>query len=173
MHFFEEERRVSSKITGLSVAPVRRGELDELVRLIRELADFEKLLDQAVVTRELLEVALFAERPAAEAVLADVDGEVVGFALYMHNFSTFVGRPGLYLEDLYVRPQHRGQGYGDALLRHLARLAVERGCGRMEWAVLNWNQRAIEFYRKMGARPMNEWTVFRLDGENLKAVSSA
>ena len=164
---------MSSKITGLSVAPVGRGELDELVRLIRELADFEKLLDQAVVTRELLEVALFAERPAAEAVLAHVDGEVVGFALYMHNFSTFIGRPGLYLEDLYVRPQHRGQGYGDALLRHLARLAVERGCGRMEWAVLNWNQRAIEFYRKMGARPMNEWTVFRLDGENLEAVSSA
>jgi GNAT superfamily N-acetyltransferase len=143
------------------------------VRLIRELADFEKLLDQAVVTRELLEVALFAERPAAEAVLAHVDSKVVGFALYMHNFSTFVGRPGLYLEDLFVRPQHRGQGYGDALLRHLARLAVERGCGRMEWAVLNWNQRAIEFYRKMGARPMNEWTVFRLDGENLKAVGGA
>jgi len=149
---------------------VLRSELDELVQLIRELADFERLLDQAVATRELLEAALFAERPAAEAILARAGGEIVGFALYVFNFSTFVGRPGLYLEDLYVRPQHRGLGYGDALLRHLARLAVERGCGRVEWAVLNWNQRAIDFYRKMGARPMTEWTVFRLDGEKLKAV---
>lgn len=163
---------MSSKMTGLNITPVRRSDLDELVKLIRELADFEKLLDQAVVTRELLEVALFAERPVAEAVLARVDADIVGFALYMYNFSTFVGRPGLYLEDLYVRTQHRGLGYGDALLRHLARLAVERGCGRMEWAVLNWNQRAIDFYRKLGARPMNEWTVFRLDGDSLKAVGS-
>ena len=160
----------SSETSGASITPVLRSELDELVQLIRELADFERLLDQAVATRELLEAALFAERPAAEAILARAGGEIVGFALYVFNFSTFVGRPGLYLEDLYVRPQHRGLGYGDALLRHLARLAVERGCGRVEWAVLNWNQRAIDFYRKMGARPMTEWTVFRLDGEKLKAV---
>ncbi len=144
-----------------------RHELGELVKLIRELAEFEKLLDQAVVTESSLEAALFCERPVAEAVLARVYGEIVGFALYFHNFSTFLGRPGLYLEDLYVRPRYRGKGHGDALLRHLARLAIARGCGRMEWAVLNWNQRAIDFYRKMGARPMNEWTVFRLDGESL------
>jgi GNAT superfamily N-acetyltransferase len=158
---------------GLSITPVRREELDELVRLIRELAEFEKLLDQAVVTAELLEAALFGQRPVAEAVLARVQGEIVGFALYLYNFSTFLGRAGLYLEDLYVRPQYRGQGYGERLLRHLASLAVARGCGRMEWAVLDWNQRAIDFYRKMGARPMNEWTVFRLDGVDLKAVGGA
>ena len=150
-----------------SIAPVERHELGELLKLIRELAEFEKLLDQAVATVGSLEAALFCDRPVAQAILARVQGEIVGFALFFHNFSTFLGRPGLYLEDLYVRPQYRGKGYGDALLRHLARVAVERGCGRMEWAVLNWNQRAIDFYRKLGARPMNEWTVFRLDGDNL------
>jgi len=154
----------------LSILPLQRNELDELLGLIRELAEFEKLRDEAVATTGLLEAALFGQRPSAEAVLARVEGQIVGFALFLHNFSTFLGRPGLYLEDLYVRPQFRGRGYGEALLRHLARLAVERGCGRMEWAVLDWNQRAIDFYRRMGARPMNEWTVFRLDGENLRTA---
>jgi GNAT superfamily N-acetyltransferase len=156
-----------SRLEGLSIAPVGRHELGELVKLIRELAEFEKLLEQVVATEGSLEAALFCDRPVAQAILARVHGEIVGFALFFHNFSTFLGRPGLYLEDLYVRPQYRGKGYGDALLRHLARVAVERGCGRMEWSVLNWNQRAIDFYRKMGARPMNEWTVFRLDGDSL------
>ncbi len=163
----------STEINGLSIVPVRRGELGELVKLIRELADFERLLDQVVVTAERLEAALFCERPAAEAVLLRARGEIAGFALYLYNFSTFVGCPGLYLEDLYVRPQHRGQGYGDAGLRYLGRLAVARGCSRMEWAVLNWNQRAIDFYRKMGARPMTEWTVFRLDGDSLTMAGGA
>jgi GNAT superfamily N-acetyltransferase len=157
----------SSPLEEPSIAPVERHELGELVKLIRELAEFEKLLDQAVATESSLEAALFCDRPVPQAILARVQGEIVGFALFFHNFSTFLGRSGLYLEDLYVRPQYRGKGYGDALLRHLARVAVERGCGRMEWAVLNWNQRAIDFYRKMGARPMNEWTVFRLDGDSL------
>jgi GNAT superfamily N-acetyltransferase len=170
-----EDGRVttSNEIDGLNIAPVERHELSELVKLIRELADFERLLDQVAVTVELLEAAIFGERPVAEAVLVRARGEIAGFALYLHNFSTFVGRPGLYLEDLYVRPQHRGQGYGDAVLKYLARLAVERGCGRMEWAVLNWNQRAIDFYRKMGARPMNEWTVFRLDGDSLTTAGGS
>jgi GNAT superfamily N-acetyltransferase len=157
----------------LSILPLKRDELEELLALIRELAEFEKLRDQAVATTELLDVALFGPRPAAEAVLARAEGQVAGFALFLHNFSTFVGRPGLYLEDLYIRPQFRGRGFGEALLRHLARLAIERGCGRMEWAVLDWNQRAVDFYRRMGARPMNEWTVFRLDGESLRAAGAA
>ncbi len=153
-----------------TIAPVGRHELGALLTLIRELAEFEQLLDQVVVTESSLEAALFCDRPVAQALISHIQGEIVGFALFFHNFSTFLGRPGLYLEDLYVRPQYRGKGYGDALLRYLARLALERGCGRMEWAVLNWNQRAIDFYRNMGARPINEWTVFRLDGDSLTSA---
>ena len=135
--------------------------------LIRELAAFERLLDEAKATEEQLHEGLFGERPSAQVAIARVDGEVAGFALFFHNFSTFVGKPGLYLEDLYVRQQFRGQGCGEALLRYLARLALERGCGRFEWSVLDWNQRAIDFYKSLGAQPMAEWTLFRLSGESL------
>lgn len=135
--------------------------------LIRELAAFERLLDQACATHEQLHAGLFGARPSAEVVIARIGTEVAGFALFFHNFSTFVGKPGLYLEDLYVRQQFRGQGCGEALLRYLARLALERGCGRFEWSVLDWNQRAIDFYKSLGAQPMAEWTIFRLSGESL------
>jgi len=111
-------------------------------------------------------------RRAAEVVLARKGEEVVGFALFFHNFSTFLGKPGIYLEDLYVRPQYRGSGCGAALLRHLARLAVERDCGRFEWSVLNWNQRAIDFYKSLGAEPLDEWTMYRVTGEALKRLAA-
>ena len=141
-----------------------------VAELIWQLARFEKLEDQVVLTEELLAAGLFGARAYAEAVIAEDDGEPIGFALFFHSFSTFLARPGLYLEDLFVLPTHRGHGVGRALLSHLARLAVERGCGRLEWAVLNWNKDAIRFYEHLGARPNSEWTVYRLDGEALNAV---
>jgi len=143
-----------------------------ILTLIRELAEYEKLSDQVTATEADLDRALFSDRPAAEAVVARLGGEAVGFALFFHTFSTFVGRPGLYLEDLYVRPAHRGRGVGRRLLAHLAALAVERGCGRFEWSVLDWNEPAIAAYRRAGAVPMDEWTVYRLTGEPLRALAA-
>ncbi|MEE4295351.1 MAG: GNAT family N-acetyltransferase [Wenzhouxiangella sp.] len=133
-----------------------------LLALIRELADYERLADEVSASPALLAAHLFGENAVAEAVLAEVEGEPVGFALFFRNFSTFLGRPGLYLEDLYVRESHRGQGIGRALLAHLAALARKRGYGRMEWSVLDWNQPAIDFYESLGAKAMSEWTVYRL-----------
>jgi GNAT superfamily N-acetyltransferase len=141
-----------------------------LMTLIGELAKFERLAHEVAVTEAGLREALFGPSPAVETVLARVAGEVAGFALFFHNFSTFIGRRGLFLEDLYVRPAFRGQGVGRALLVHVARLAAARGCGRMEWAVLNWNRRAIGFYEALGARPINDWTVYRLDRAALDAI---
>lgn len=142
-----------------------------ILSLIRELAEFERLLHQVTATEEELRDHLFVRR-SAEVVLARKDGDVAGFALFFHNFSTFLGKPGLYLEDLYVRPKYRGVGCGAALLRHLARLAVERDCGRFEWSVLDWNQRAIEFYKSLGAEPLDEWTMYRVTGEALKRLAA-
>ncbi len=123
------------------------------------------------MTQELLTAGLFGDRPYAEVVLAEDDGRPVGFALFFHTFSTFLGRPGIYLEDLFVIPEHRGQGIGRMLLAHLVRLAVERGCGRLEWAVLDWNRDAIQFYERLGARPNSDWTVYRLAGEALTGLA--
>ena len=123
------------------------------------------------MTDELLATGLFGDRPYAEVVLAEDDGRPVGFALFFHNFSTFLGRPGIYLEDLFVLPENRGEGIGRMLLAHLARLAVERGCGRLEWAVLDWNRDAIQFYERLGARPNSDWTVYRLAGEALTGLA--
>jgi GNAT superfamily N-acetyltransferase len=148
----------------LVIARVGPGDVDTLLALVRELAEFERLSREVVATPAQLDAALFGPQANVEAVLARLDDEVVGFALWFHNFSTFVGRRGLYLEDLYVRPAHRGRGYGQALLRHLAAIAVERGCGRMEWAVLDWNRRAIDFYQGLGAEPQEAWRIFRLCG---------
>ena len=138
--------------------------------LIRQLAEFEKLEDEVVLTEDLLRAGLFGSRPYAEALLAEEAGEPIGFALFFHTFSTFLARPGLYLEDLFVLSEHRGRGVGRALLAHLANLAVERKCGRLEWAVLNWNHEAIRFYERLGAKPNSEWTVYRLTGEALSAL---
>lgn len=137
---------------------------------IRELATYERMPDEVVATEEMLREWLFKKR-GAEVIFACEDGKEVGFALFFHNFSTFVGRAGLYLEDLYVLPEYRGKGYGKALLKRLAAIAVERGCGRMEWVCLDWNQPSIDFYRSLGARPMDDWTIYRLAGETLERLA--
>jgi GNAT superfamily N-acetyltransferase len=139
--------------------------------LIKQLARFEKLEHEVVLTEELLTAGLFGARPYAEALLAEEDGKQIGFALFFHTFSTFLARPGMYLEDLFVLPDHRGRGVGRALLAHLAHIAIERGCGRLEWAVLNWNEEAIRLYERLGARPNSEWTVYRLTGEAISALA--
>jgi GNAT superfamily N-acetyltransferase len=154
-----------------TLRPAAAADLPAIVGLIRELADFEQLLHLVVVTPESLHPHLFGPRPAAEAVVAEVNGEVVAFALFFTNFSTFLGRPGLYLEDLYVQPAHRGSGLGKALLRHLAALALQRGCGRFEWSVLDWNENAIRFYQGMGATVMPDWRICRVTGDALATMA--
>lgn len=153
--------------TPFTLRPAAPADLPAIVGLIRELAEFEHLAHLVVVTPESLHPQLFGPKPAAEAVVAEVGAQVVGFALFFTNFSTFLGRPGLYLEDLYVQPAHRGTGLGRALLQHLGALAVARGCGRFEWSVLDWNENAIRFYEKMGATVMPEWRICRVTGEAL------
>lgn len=140
--------------------------------LVRELADYERLLPEVVADEEILREHLFGDTPRAEVLIAEDAGAAAGFALFFHNFSTFLGRPGLYLEDLYVRPSHRRRGVGRALLQRLAAIAVERRCGRMEWWVLDWNESAISFYRKIGAVAMSDWTVYRLTGSALQSLAS-
>ena len=157
---------------SLTIDAAGPADVPTLLTLIGELADFERLAHEVVVTAASLHEGLFAANPAAEAVMARVGGEVAGFALFYRNFSTFVGREGLFLEDLYVRPAFRGEGVGRALLAHVARVAIGRGCGRMEWSVLNWNRRAIGFYQALGARPINDWTIYRLDGAALAAMDA-
>lgn len=156
---------------SLRIRPAREADAGLLLSLIRELAEYERLAHEVVGSEELLRRHLFGERPAAEAVIAEVDGEPAGFALFYTSFSTFLCRPGLWLEDLLVRPQHRGAGVGRALLAHLARVALERGYGRMEWWVLDWNEPAIGFYRSIGAVPMSDWTVQRLEEAALRALA--
>ena len=146
-----------------------RADTPKILAFIRALAEYEQMADQVVASEELLERQLF-DQNAAEVLFALEDGLEVGFALFFHNFSTFLGRAGLYLEDLYVLPEHRGKGYGKALLRQLARIALHRGCGRMEWWCLDWNRPSIDFYLSLGAEPMSDWTVYRLSGETLAAL---
>ena len=143
-----------------------------IAELIRALADYERLTHEVVLDEAALREHLFGTRPYAEVVLAEHEGAVVGFALFFHNYSTFLGKPGIFLEDLFVRPEHRGAGHGKALLAHLASLAVARGCGRLEWSVLDWNEPSIAFYKSLGAAAMDEWTVYRLTGDGLSALAS-
>ena len=154
-----------------TIRPASREDVPVIAELIRGLARFEKLESEVVMTEELLSGGLFGEHPYAEVLLAEADGRAAGFALFFHNFSTFLGRPGIYLEDLFVLPEHRGSGIGRALLSQLARIAVERKCGRLEWAVLDWNRDAIGFYERLGARPNSEWTIYRLTGEALTGLA--
>jgi GNAT superfamily N-acetyltransferase len=148
------------------------SDLDTVVALIGELAEYEHLAHEVVLDRDELAGHLFGPRPYAEVLIADADdGTAVGFALFFHNFSTFLGRPGIHLEDLFVRPEHRGAGHGIALLRELGRIARDRGCGRIEWNVLDWNEPSIAFYRSLGARPMEEWLLYRLTGDAMAALA--
>lgn len=148
-------------------------DLPVVLSFIRKLAEYERLTDKVVATEELLRTALFGERPAAEVILARIDGSPIGFALFFQTFSTFVGRPGIYLEDLFVDEEHRGKGIGKALLVELAKITRERGCRRLEWSVLNWNTPSIEFYKSLGATPMNEWTIFRVADNALERLAEA
>ncbi len=146
------------------------ADVPDILGLIRELAEYERLLDQVVADEAALHRALFGERPFVEALVSIVSDESVGFALFFHNFSTFLGKPGMYLEDLYVRPAFRGQGLGKALLTEVAWIAVERDCGRMEWSVLDWNEPSIRFYESLGANPQSDWTTYRLTGDALRSL---
>ncbi len=149
----------------------KETECGTILEFIKSLAEYEKLLDDVQATEEMLREYIF-NRHIAEVIFAEVNGQPVGFALFFHNFSTFVGKPGIYLEDLFVKPEYRGRGIGKQLLVYLAGLAKERGCGRFEWAVLNWNKSAIAFYESLGAVPMNEWTVYRLAGNALDKLAN-
>ena len=142
-----------------------------ILDFIRQLADYEKMSDQVVADEALLREWIF-DRKKAEVIFALENGKEVGFALFFHNFSTFLGRAGIYLEDLYVTPEYRGRGYGKALIKELARIALERGCGRLEWSCLDWNKPSIDFYLSLGAEQMNDWTVYRLTGESLRTLAS-
>ena len=155
----------------LEIRFAERPDVPVILRLIKALSVYEKLEDKVVATEEKVDRALFGGRPYAETIIAELDGKPVGFALFFHNFSTFLAQPGIYLEDLFVEPEQRGAGIGRALLARLAQIAVERECGRLEWAVLDWNKDAIGFYERLGATPNDEWTVYRLTGEALRSLA--
>ena len=157
----------------LTIRPAAPADLPLIAQFIRDLADYEKLADDVRFDEAKLGENLFGPRPYAEVVIGEVDGTPQGFALFFHNFSTFEGRPGLYLEDLFVRPAARGSGLGKALLAHLAKLCKERDCARLEWSVLDWNAPAIGFYQSLGAKLMDEWTVMRVDGDALASLATS
>ena len=162
---------MAKPIPPFSIRDAVPGDVETLVALVRELAVYEKLEAHAKGTPEAFLKHLFGPRPAAEAILAEIDGQAVGFALFFTTFSTFRGQPGIYLEDIYVKPEHRGGGIGKKLLATVAQRARDRGCGRVEWSVLNWNEPSIGFYCSLGARPMEEWTVYRLEGEAIEGLA--
>ncbi len=157
----------------LEIRLAAEKDVPQILVFIQALAEYERLSDQVVATEEGLRQSLFGHRAYAECVIASWNGEPAGFALFFHNFSTFLGRPGVYLEDLFVQPELRGKGVGRALLRHLAKIATERNCGRLEWSVLDWNKPAIGFYTSIGAEPLDEWTIFRLKGEALDRLAAS
>lgn len=163
---------MSTDAIAVHLRRAERRDLPTILMLIEALAEYEKLRHACHATLPLLDAALFGERPYAEVLIAEVDAVPAGFALYFHNFSTFLARPGIYLEDLFVRPEYRGAGVGRALLERLAAIAVERNCGRLEWAVLDWNVDAIGFYERLGAVPQDEWTVYRVTGDALTRLAA-
>lgn len=158
-------------MSAATIRPATRGDVPVILELIRGLAEYEKLAHECVATEARLEETLFGARPQAEVIIAMADGVPAGFALFFSNYSTFLAREGIYLEDLFVKPAFRGRGIGKQLLAHLARVAVERGCGRLEWSVLDWNEDAIRFYESLGAKAMDEWTVFRVTGDALAKLA--
>jgi GNAT superfamily N-acetyltransferase len=159
--------------TDFTIRPATRADVPIILQLIRDLATYERAPNEVTATEAGLAEVLFGQKPSAEVVLAFTGDNSVGFAVFFQNFSTWLGRPGIYLEDLFVKPEMRGRGYGRALLVHLAQIARNRNCGRMEWAVLDWNEPAIQFYRKLGAKPMDEWTVFRLARDGIASLAES
>lgn len=159
--------KLSTSLPGFTIRSATADDCQLILDFIQELADYEKLSHEVVATPETLQETLFGERAYAEVLVGEYQDSAVAYALYFHNFSTFTGRPGIYLEDIYVTPRMRGKGFGKSLLAYIARLAVERNCTRVEWSVLDWNEPSIQFYRSIGAAPLDEWTVQRLDGEAL------
>jgi len=176
VRFGADARRIRTRgrsaMNTARIVEAKAEDVADILGFVRDLAKFEKLEHEVAATEQDLRESLFGPRRYAEVVFVEEAGERVGFALFFHNYSTFLGRPGLYLEDLYVRPEKRGQGYGKLLFRHLASLAVARRCGRLEWWVLDWNRGAIDFYRSLGAEPMSDWTVYRLSGEALQRLAA-
>jgi len=158
-------------VPDLHIRNATEADVPLILQFIRDLAEYEKLADRVVATEESVRRTLFGSPRFAEVVFAVVDGKEAGFALFFHNYSTFLAQPGIYLEDLFVKPEMRGRGIGKALLAHLAKLAKERGCGRVEWAVLDWNTPSINFYKSIGAVPLSDWIVFRLSGEALEKLA--
>jgi GNAT superfamily N-acetyltransferase len=154
------------------IRPATIDDVPAIAGMIRELAEYEHLTHEVVLDERLLTDHLFGDRPYAEVLIAEGDGQAIGFALFFHNYSTFLGRPGIYLEDLFVRPAFRKHGYGKGLLKQVAKLAVERGCGRLEWSVLDWNTPSIDFYRSLGAKAMDQWTIYRVTGDELHRLGS-
>jgi len=160
-----------AEIPGFQTRAASAADVPVILAFIKKLAAYEKLSHDVVATEELLQETLFGQRPAAEVAIGYFEGQPAGFVLFFHNYSTFLARPGIYIEDLFVEEGYRGRGFGSALLLHVARLAKERGCGRLEWAVLDWNEPAIGFYKRLGAVPMSDWTVFRVTGESLAKLA--
>jgi len=163
---------MKSTLGAVKIIFARKEDAPEILAFIRDLAIYEKLEHELTATVEQLEESLFGARPYAEVLFIEVEKKRIGFAIFFHNFSTFLGAPGIYLEDLYVRPEWRGRGYGQMLMKYLARLAIDRKCGRLEWWVLDWNQPAIRFYQSLGAVPMLNWTVQRVSGNALQLLAS-
>jgi len=162
---------ISTGIADFTIRPATKKNVPVILAFIKKLANYERLSHEVVATEELLQRTLFGQRRTAEVAIGYFNNEPVGFVLFFHNFSTFLGRPGIYIEDLFVEEIYRRRGFGGALLVHVAKLAAARDCGRLEWSVLDWNEPAINFYQKLGAAPMKEWTVFRMTGVNLKRLA--
>jgi GNAT superfamily N-acetyltransferase len=165
--------KIATEIPDFTIRSASRADAALILSFICEIAEYERLLHEVIVTEAMLEETLFGERPSAEALIGEMAGEPVCFTVFFHNFSTFMGRPGLYLEDLYVRPAWRGQGFGKTMLTYLAYLAKQRNCARFEWSVLDWNAPALKFYHALGAQAMDEWTVHRVTGEALDHLAQA
>ena len=162
---------IDTKVSNFKIRFAEANDTKLILDFIKELADYEKLLNEVVATEEILYDSLFVQK-RAEVIIGEYDGKPIGFALFFHNFSTFLGKPGIYLEDLYIKPEMRGKGLGKIILSFLGKLAVERNCGRLEWWCIDWNESSIRFYKEMGAKPMDEWTVYRVDDSALEDLAN-
>jgi len=169
----EEVKGLFTSVPGFEIRPATEADVPVILSFVKQLAEYEKLAHEAVATDAAIRDTLFGNRRVAEVAIGYFEAKPVGFVLFFYNYSTFLGRPGLYIEDLFVEEAYRRRGFGRALLLHVARLAQERGCGRLEWSVLDWNEPAIEFYKKLGAVPMSDWTVYRITGDSLRRLADS